>query len=86
MKEGERNTRVWRNPFSQQIEIILETPLGKSGSHIGGVAKIEKGEVKWFPDIDQRLQAAGVGREDIVEDLRVLAAADRKRKQPRLQR
>ena len=77
MKAGERVVRLWRNPVYDKIEVILVTPLGEAGEageDIGAVANIEDGQFKWFPDINFRLKAKSITREDIIEDVAAIAA------------
>lgn len=68
----ERKTYIWQNPIGSENWVMVETPLKGGGTHLGGVAKIEKRGVKWFPDVHPRLKALGISKEDILEDLRVL--------------
>ena len=80
MKEGERIVRVWQNPFSKKLEILLSTPY-PNAPYIewwGAIGIIEDDQVKWVENAERRFEITNITAEQIMEDLATLAAATRR--------
>jgi len=80
MKEGERTVRVWRNFITGETEVLLSTSLPghHSGEWMGAVGAVENGRIRWYDDAERRFERTGITKEQIIEDLEILAASQRR--------